>query len=90
MIVNEVEIWRLNETRKGTDAGHGRLFKRLSELPKFSASGVAEIELGRDNRKGKFMESEKTIGNLMRMWILKILCDNILNGRKAIRKLKRR
>ena len=53
MTLNEVEIWRLNETRKETDTVHGRLFKKLTELPKNSASGIAEIELGRGNRKGK-------------------------------------
>ena len=55
MDVIEVEVWRLNETRKETDTAHGRLFKKLSDLPKISASGIAEIELGRDNRKGKCM-----------------------------------
>jgi hypothetical protein len=27
----------------------------MTELPIFSASGIAEIELGRDSRKGKVM-----------------------------------
>jgi len=55
LILNQVEIRRLNETRKETDPAQGRLSKEMSELPTFSASDVAEIELATDNRKGKVM-----------------------------------
>lgn len=60
-------MWRLNETRNETDTAHGRLFKKLSELPKFSASGVAEMELGRDNRKGKILGFRENYWQPMRI-----------------------
>jgi hypothetical protein len=49
------EIWELDEGWKETDIIHGRLCKKILGIPRFSANGVAEVELGRDSRRGKVL-----------------------------------
>jgi len=59
-------------------------------LPKFWASGIAEIELGRDNRKGKVVGFRENYWQPnANMDIEDPVRKNILNGREAVRKLKR-
>jgi hypothetical protein len=49
------EIWGLDEGWKETDIIHGRLCKKILRIPRFAANGVAELELGRDSRRGKVL-----------------------------------
>jgi hypothetical protein len=49
------EIWGLDEGWKEIDIIHGRLCKKLLGIPRFATIGVAEIELGRDSRRGKVL-----------------------------------
>jgi hypothetical protein len=49
------EIWVLDEGWKKTDIIHGRLCKKLLGIPRFAEDGVAELELGRDSRRGKVL-----------------------------------
>jgi hypothetical protein len=34
---------------------HGRLCKKILGIPRFAVNGVAELELGRDSRRGKVL-----------------------------------
>jgi hypothetical protein len=49
------EIWGLDEGWKETDIIHGRLCKKILEIPRFAVNGVAEVELGKDSRRGKVL-----------------------------------
>jgi hypothetical protein len=47
------EIWGLEKGWKETDIIHGRFCKKILRVPRLAANGVAELELGRDSRRGK-------------------------------------
>jgi hypothetical protein len=49
------EIWGLDEGWKEIDIIYSRLCKKILGIPRFEASGVAEVELGRDSRRGKVL-----------------------------------
>jgi hypothetical protein len=49
------EIWGLDEGWKEIDIIHGGLCKKILGITRFAANGVAEIELGRDSRRGKVL-----------------------------------
>jgi hypothetical protein len=49
------EIWGLDEGWKEIDIIHSRLCKKILGIPRFAANGVAEIELGMDNRRRKVL-----------------------------------
>jgi hypothetical protein len=49
------EIWGLDEGWKEIDLIHGRDCKKILGIPRFAANGVAEVELGRDSRRGKVL-----------------------------------
>jgi hypothetical protein len=49
------EIWVLDEGWKEIDIIHGILCKKILRVPGFAANGVAELELGRDSRRGKVL-----------------------------------
>jgi hypothetical protein len=49
------KIWGLDEGWKETDIINGRLCKKILGRPRFAANGVAELELGRDSRRGKVL-----------------------------------
>jgi hypothetical protein len=49
------EVWGLDEGWKEIDIINGRLCKKILGIPRFAANGVAEIELGRDSRRGKVL-----------------------------------
>jgi hypothetical protein len=52
-----VEIWGIEEGWKQIDKIHGRMCKKILGIPRFAANGVTELELGRDSRRGKVMNS---------------------------------
>jgi hypothetical protein len=49
------EIWGLDEGWKEIDIIHGRLCKKILGIPRYAANGFAELELGRDSRRGKVL-----------------------------------
>jgi hypothetical protein len=49
------EIWGLDEGWKETDIIHSRLCKKIVGIPRFAANRVAEVELGRNSRRGKVL-----------------------------------
>jgi hypothetical protein len=49
------EICGLDEGWKDIDIIHGRLCKKILRIPRFATNGVAELELGRDSRRGKVL-----------------------------------
>jgi hypothetical protein len=52
-----VEIWGIEEGWKQIDKIHGRMCKKILGIPRFTANGVTELELGRDSRRSKVMNS---------------------------------
>jgi hypothetical protein len=50
-----LKLWRLDEAWKEVDRIHGRFCKKILGLPRCAANGVAEMELGRNSRRGKAM-----------------------------------
>jgi hypothetical protein len=50
-----VELWGVYDAWKETDKIHGRFCKKILGVPRCAANGAAEIELGRDSRRGKTM-----------------------------------
>jgi hypothetical protein len=49
------ETWGLDEGRKEIDIIHGRVCKKILGIPRFAATVVAVLELGRDSRRGKVL-----------------------------------
>jgi hypothetical protein len=49
------EVWGLDEGWKEIDIIHGRLCKKILGISRFAANGVAEVELGKDSRRGKVL-----------------------------------
>jgi hypothetical protein len=45
----------LDEGWKETDIIHGRFCKKILGIPRFAANGIAELQLGRDSRRGKVL-----------------------------------
>jgi hypothetical protein len=54
-IMYGVELWVLDRAWKEADRIHGRFCKKILGLPRCTDNGVAEMELGRDSRRGKAM-----------------------------------
>jgi hypothetical protein len=54
-IMYGVEVWGLDEAWKEVDRIHGRFCKKILGLPRCTANGLAEMELGRDSRRRKAM-----------------------------------
>jgi hypothetical protein len=54
-IMYGVELWGLDKAWKEVDRIYGRFCKKTLGLPRCAASGMAEMELGRDSRGGKAM-----------------------------------
>jgi hypothetical protein len=50
-----VEIWGVEERWKEIGKAHGRMCKKFLGILRFAANGVAELESGRDYRRGKYM-----------------------------------
>jgi hypothetical protein len=50
-----IELWGVYDAWKEIDKIHGRFCKKILGVPRCAANGAAEIELGRDNRRGKTM-----------------------------------
>jgi hypothetical protein len=50
-----IKLWGVYDALKETDKIHGRFCKKILGLPRCAANGAAEIELGRDSRRGKTM-----------------------------------
>jgi hypothetical protein len=48
-------IWGLWEGWKEISIIQGRFCKKILRIPRFAANGVAELELGRDSRRGKVL-----------------------------------
>jgi hypothetical protein len=48
-----IELWGVYDAWKETDKIHGRFCKKISCVPRCAANGAAEIELGRESRRGK-------------------------------------
>lgn len=48
-----IEVWGLNEAWKEIDKVHSRFCKQLIGIPNCAANGFAEMELGRESRRGK-------------------------------------
>jgi hypothetical protein len=48
-----IEVWGLNEALKEADKVHSRFCKKLIGIPNCAANGFAEMELGRESRRGK-------------------------------------
>jgi hypothetical protein len=53
-----VQIWGVEGGWKEIDKIHGRI-KKILGIPRFAANGVAELELGRDSRRGEVMSKVK-------------------------------
>jgi hypothetical protein len=49
------ELWSVYDTWKEIDNIHGRFCKNILGLPRCAANETAEIELGRNRRRGKTM-----------------------------------
>jgi hypothetical protein len=49
------EIWGLDVGWKEIDIIHSRLCKKILGIPRFAVNRVAEVELGRDSRRGKVL-----------------------------------
>jgi hypothetical protein len=43
----------LSDAWKELDKVHGRFCKKLTGIPNYAANGYAEMELGRESRRGK-------------------------------------
>jgi hypothetical protein len=69
-----IEEWILRKEGHEEAGKDGWRVEKNNEVNKCNYMGVKE----------RLWDLEKIIGNRMRIWILKILWDNILNGRKAI------
>jgi hypothetical protein len=54
-IMYGVELWGLDEAWKEVDRIHGRFCKKIFGVPRCVASDMAEMELGRNSRRGKAM-----------------------------------
>jgi hypothetical protein len=54
-MMHRAEIWGLDEGWKEIDIINSTLCKKILWIPRFAANGVAEIELGRDSRRGKVL-----------------------------------
>jgi hypothetical protein len=52
-----IEISGVEEGWKEIYKIHGRMCKKILGIPRFAANGVAELELGRDSRRGKVMST---------------------------------
>jgi hypothetical protein len=50
-----IELWGVYDAWKLTDKIHGRFCKKILGVPQCAANGAAEIELGRDSKRGKTM-----------------------------------
>jgi hypothetical protein len=49
------EILGMDEGWKEIDIIHGRLCKKILGIPRFATNGVAEVQIGRDSRRGKVL-----------------------------------
>jgi hypothetical protein len=49
------EVWGLEEAWKEIDKIHGRFCKKLLQVPRTTANGVAELEFGRNSKRGKLL-----------------------------------
>jgi hypothetical protein len=64
-----IEVWRLSEAWKELDKVHHRFCKKLMGIPNCAVNGMAEMELGRQSRRGK------CIGQILKYWY-QIMCLN--------------
>jgi hypothetical protein len=46
-------MWGLSEAWKESDKAHNRFCKKLMGIPNCAANGFAQMELGRESRRGK-------------------------------------
>jgi hypothetical protein len=49
----DVELWGLDEAWKEVGRIHGRFWNKILDLPMCAVNVMAEMELGRDSRRGK-------------------------------------
>jgi hypothetical protein len=49
------ELWGVHDAWEETDKIHGKFCEKILGVPRCAANGAAEIELGRDSRRGKTM-----------------------------------
>jgi len=52
-IMHGIEVWVCGEARNEFGKIHSRLCKKIMAVPNCAANGFAEIELGRESRRGK-------------------------------------
>ena len=62
-----IEVWRLSESWKELGKVHRRFFKKLVGIPNCALNGLAEMELGRESRRGN------CIGQILKYWY-QIMC----------------
>jgi hypothetical protein len=55
-------VWGLNEARKEVDKVYSTFCKKLMGIPNSAANGFAEMELGRNSRRGK------CTGQILKYW----------------------
>ena len=65
-----VEVWGLNKTWKEVEKTHSRFCKKLMGIPNCVANRFAEMELGRESSRGKF------IAQILKYWYW-IMCLDI-------------
>jgi hypothetical protein len=51
----DIELWGVYDAWTEIDKIHGRFCKKILGVPRCAANGAAEIELGRDRRRGKII-----------------------------------
>jgi hypothetical protein len=74
-----IEMLGLDGEWKYIDKIHSRLCKLILGAPRFAANSVAELELGRDNRRGKVLSTvAKYWLRLLRMDSLEVRSKNVL------------
>jgi hypothetical protein len=54
-LIYGAEIWGLEDGWKEIYVIQGRLCKKVLRIPKPAANGIAKLEMGRDNRRGKVL-----------------------------------
>ena len=69
-IMYGIEVWECGEARNEFGMIHSRLCKKIMDVPNCAANGFAEIELGRESRRGK------CIGRTVKYWYW-IMCLGI-------------
>jgi hypothetical protein len=62
-----IEVWSLSEAWKELDKVYHRVYKKLMGIPNCAVNGLAEMELGRESRRGK------RIGQILKYWC-QIMC----------------